>query len=276
MKHLYIVIIAIVIIFSSCEERIYIPLNTIDDLIVIEANVSDKNDSVTVMLSKTTDYYKPEAAPTISDANILLYRESGDTIVLNEIKAGYYSAPVTDFIDDEEFTLDVFTNGITYSATSTMPAATDIQSVIPFVIPKELRFMIENPADTLTLVAFFQDSLGYENYYRLRAYENDTLVKLGYEVMSDEFQDGIYTVMDFTPADHFYSTSDTVTLELLAIDSKTYLYFLQLFDSKNAESSGIPYNPDPQFTNGALGYFSAYRSRKKTIEINNFLTKHSE
>ena len=65
-----------------------------------------------------------------------------------------------------------------------------------------------------------------------------------------------------------FDVGDTVTYELISLDKGAYEYFNSLQELVNVNpGSAAPSNPVSNFSNGALGYFSAWSSDSKTIVI---------
>ena len=63
---------------------------------------------------------------------------------------------------------------------------------------------------------------------------------------------------------------DSVELELtlVNIEYKVFRYFFNLVLNQGGRQSATPSNPDPLFSNGALGYFSVQKSFTKKKWIN--------
>jgi hypothetical protein len=64
-------------------------------------------------------------------------------------------------------------------------------------------------------------------------------------------------------------TGDSVTILIQTIDKNVFTFFSQLSQISNdfGGQPASPANPASNFDNGALGYFSAYAVRSKTIII---------
>ncbi|MCW3126192.1 MAG: hypothetical protein JWO03_1850, partial [Bacteroidetes bacterium] len=62
----------------------------------------------------------------------------------------------------------------------------------------------------------------------------------------------------YVSPDFFINENDTIQMELDAIDKPVYEYFNTLNESTINSLSAAPANPPSNFSNNALGYFSAY------------------
>jgi hypothetical protein len=118
--------------------------------------------------------------------------------------------------------------------------------------------------------AHFQDSVGVQNYYRVLIAKNDTLYNkaFDYYIFDDKIRDGQY--IDAPLFTTFFKPGDTVNVELLSMDAGVYDYFNTLSEilTSDANTSAAPANPNSNFNNGALGYFAAYATSKKSIRVN--------
>lgn len=266
---IYIYTLLALFIFSSCEEVIVIKLDGIEPLVHIKAEISNIDDSITVSIDKTVDFYDTVMPPVVEHASITLFRQSGDSVVLTEQYPGYYSAFVPNIASNELYTLQVIVEGVTYTAESYMPTSLLLDSIKSKPVDNFRRRELENAGDTMQLVYYFRDSANIENFYRLYALKNDTMIQSNYNLYSDRNFDGEYFMEDFIPSQRkFFSIGDTIVFEIQSLEYDNYLYFLQQDDVKSAEQQGnIPYNPQSNFSNGALGYFMAYTADRKNVII---------
>jgi hypothetical protein len=66
-----------------------------------------------------------------------------------------------------------------------------------------------------------------------------------------------------------------LTVELQSIDKSVYNYFqtLESISGNAMQQTASPTNPISNFSNGALGYFSAYTFDRKKVIIKDFIKK---
>ena len=105
--------------------------------------------------------------------------------------------------------------------------------------------------------ANYNDPIGIENFYYNKLYVND--VKRGsLYIESDRFNDGKEVKNTIFISDPDLKTGDKVKVQLLTIDENVYKYLFSISQiSGNGGPPTTPANPTSNFTNGALGYFSA-------------------
>jgi hypothetical protein len=104
--------------------------------------------------------------------------------------------------------------------------------------------------------------LGTGNYYRNIEYVNGE--RVGAFLYDDAFADGLVNgqpLLNFTTV---LERGDTVDVEFQCIDPATYLYFYSMEQTAN-NNTAAPANPESNFNNDALGYFSAHTYAKRRI-----------
>ena len=122
---------------------------------------------------------------------------------------------------------------------------------------------------------YFQDNPGTRDFLRFKVYINDER-KSGVFRYEDRLTDGNYIDFNriFFQDDEGIKSGDRVKIDILTIDESTYNYFDTLGDALASSSSGggpggatAPSNPTTNWSNGALGYFSAFslETKSKTI-----------
>ena len=257
--------ILLIIVFSSCEEIIKIDLEGTEPKIVIEASITDRPGPYTVKISKTTDYFDPADYPRISGATVIISNDLGVRDTLVEAEAGIYQTITIEGNHGRTYFLEVESEGEVYSASAVLPRRVEIDSI-------ELEYWPETYyyEEAYWLHCHHQDAPDTVNYYRIKAFKNDTLDKNIY-ILDDKFIDG-------NPVDNFiwgdaYLPGDTAVIELLCMDEMVYDYFYTLsylFYSGGDGSYSTPANPNTNLSNNALVYFGAFAIASDTIIIPDF------
>lgn len=194
----------------------------------------------------------------------------GNSEALTETTQGMYSGFTLQGITGRTYTLEITDNGKIYSAISTMPSPINIDSL--FIEKHSGGPMGGGPmGDGKSVSVQFKDPSGVKNYYRfiqiINNVEQNSII-----IDADVLQDGntiIRTLHSQNPNSSGLQTGDSVTVKLLAIDKSTFDYFRTLgqLSGGGGLSAASPANPLTNFSNGALGYFSANAVRSKTIVI---------
>lgn len=257
---LFSVLLLILFAFSACQKVIDIDLNAVKSKIVIEAEITDQPGPYTFKITKTANFNESNNFPAVSGASVKISDNAGNSETLTETTPGIYVTTTFQGIPGRTYFLEITSEGTTYTSSSKMPEATSIDTLLT-----QTSFF----GGGKMLNAYFKDSAGISNYYRLLQTVNNTLKK-NITIIEDNFQDGETITSSFLSfgADSL-SIGDTIKIFLQSIDKATYEYFrtLSMLTGGGGPPSDAPANPISNITNGALGYFSAYAVRTKTIVI---------
>ncbi len=244
----------------SCQKVIDIDLNEKEPKLVIEGGISDQPGPYVIRISQTVNFDEPNEFPAVSGAYLTLRDDAGNSETLSEITPGEYVATSLQGTPGRTYTLEATVNGVTYTSISYLPAAVAIDSLTveeSFWGIRQVNIYLKDPAET-------------ENYYRIVQEKNRKMVK-DILVMSDELQDGAHlsTPLFINNIEDSLRRGDTVVVQLQSIDKAAYDYFrtLMMLTTPGGPPSDAPANPITGFTNGALGYFSAYAVRMEMIVV---------
>ena len=255
----------VILPFLSCTKVVNINLNSSSPRLIIESSVSDQFNSCRVRLSLSVNYNEPNVFPPVTGATVILTDDLGNTISLNETTGGIYVSPAFKGEPGRTYTLTVTASGKTYIATSRMPAAVPIDTIYQ---DKLIRGAFRGGETIKFVVVRYLDPYGNGNYYRF-------VEKINMETQNsiylddDLLRDGSMITQNIVRADTSLKIGDSVRIYLQTIDKNVYNYFAQLRDvtSSFGGQTATPANPVSNFTGGALGYFSAYAVRSKSIVI---------
>ncbi|WP_157273978.1 DUF4249 domain-containing protein [Pedobacter sp. BAL39] len=247
------------VLFGSCEKVIELDLKNADPVVVIDGGVSDFNGNQVVRVSRTYEFTEPNRFNGAAGAKVVLTNDAGMTWNYTEVSTGVYQSTRFRGRPGITYTLDVTLDGKTYTASSKMPEK---------VILDSLTFKQFDVFGSISsyIAVNYNDPPGIQNQYRnvLRAkgkVEDDS-------VNEDRFDDGnkVSNVI-FYELDELMS-GDSVRVEFQCIDRNVYKYFYSM--GQNSGSGGPPVspsNPPTNFSNGALGVFSAYTSSTRVAII---------
>ena len=259
----------------SCEKVIKLDLNSESPKIIIEApiNLDSTNQKITIKQTVNFDDENSGIAVTTADVTI----SNGTTsIKFNHISNGEYvaSTPLSFFGSDKSYELKVIHEGKTYISTSTCPKyPTPLDSIGVY---KQKTFGRYN----YSIVPLKNESTNLvENWYQFIAYKNNQKIN---KIIIDDDQNlngvkvtrkPIFGLNEFSPDTIINNqpkykiksengnidivNSVDIKLVMVNIEYKIYRYFFTL---NSNQGSATPTNPDPLFTNGALGYFSVQKS----------------
>jgi hypothetical protein len=231
---------------------INVNLNNANPNIVIEGVISDAPGPYQVQLSQTVNFSDPNVFPPISGATVKITdSDLGITDSLKEAVPGIYvTQKLLQGLSGHTYQLYVFSNGQTYTASSTMPAKVNLDSV---------TFYSTNIFGTksTSAIANFQDPAGNANYYTFTEYVNGQAIDQTFD-FSDRLSDGKYIRRQLFNDSSYINPGDQVIIEMHCVDSQVWQYFNTLDQAKGNNSQAVtPANPLSNISNNALGYFSA-------------------
>lgn len=260
MKYLYCILA--LCLLSSCEEEIQLDYRPIDPLYVIEGHVC--NDGSGVVITGTRDIDDPVLKDGIEVQSVTLSSDNGIKETLVYGKDGIYSSRSFVGKPGETYTLTVVIDGESVISSSTMPGYTEI-------ISTRMRWEETMGNDMLHLIVEVSDKADDINYYYYRILRNGKLFK--WNVVRDLDSSNSTIQFDIScmsrdkaekndPDDYdsILFEGDDITIEVRAIDMKTYDY---LFSAKLSGQNHS--NPIYNFNGEVLGYFSAYTTTSKSF-----------
>jgi hypothetical protein len=258
MNRLYFILI--VLLFSSCEKVIDLDLSKMEPKIVIESFLTDLSTRHTVAISSTIDFDSENTRVPVSNATVVLKTGGGLTINFTEQTPGIYISPRYRGVPGEKYTLTVTVDGKSYSATSIMPLPVPIKALEQI----EVSFFGESrKAVQIT----YKDPVVVANFYNNRVFVNG-VKRPAYYLESDRFTDGKEVKNTLYIDDPDLVIGDIVRVQMLTIDENVYKFLFSITQiSGNGGPPTTPANPNSNFSNGALGYFSASTSSEASITI---------
>ena len=256
---LYVIFLAL---FLACEKELEIDYHSSEMLYVAEVLLTP--DLATARVTRTRGVMEsPSDSSFVTDAKVTI-RMEGDpwADTLRNRGRGRYTSP---YLADEgkEYIAEVIINGHTYTSRSTMRGAPRIKSfnfVWQDVVTEKMLF-----ADLR-----LEDIPDENNYYFMHLYRNG--VGYRWAVMSDRENPGaelqqLFSCttkrdMDAGTGSDVLVEGDLMRVEVRSIDRPVYdyLYSLQLMNNTGT-------NPIANFSDGLLGYFSAYQVDVRDIEF---------
>ena len=256
--------------FSACEKVIEFDLKDSKEVIVIEAIINNNQLPITVKVSKTTPYFKTHTSNPVSQAKVSARSEKGKAKYLVEISPGIYELEKTIALPGFWYIIEVEYEGIKYSARSFLNEPIIIEEVGLSYFDGFGVFDSGYKINT-----YISDPVNIENYYRLKYYINGKPDDNPEEITlySDQHFDG--KTIGLGQRTIVFKETDTVIIELQSIDKAAFDYFSTLENilGNDVLQSASPANPISNFSNGALGYFSAYSFDRKTVIIKDYIRK---
>ncbi|GAA4793794.1 hypothetical protein GCM10023231_22660 [Olivibacter ginsenosidimutans] len=245
---------------SACEKVIDIDLKDSESKIVIEGNVSDQEDTHYVYISKTVPFSASGTYNPVQQAVVDITESVSDSMIIvggiglktertfAEVSPGVYQVTHFKAYPGRTYTLHVKVGDEEYTASSTMPMPVMIDSIGTVTDD----FFGD---DGKTVGVVYQDPPGVKNYYRYLVTLNGKPTNLVF-AYNDKYNDGKQVQRNLYHEDLDLKKDDAVMVEQLGVDEAVYRYFNGI--QSNNPGAAAPANPVSNFSNGALGYFSAH------------------
>lgn len=263
-KYIYILIVLFVFTFISCTKIIELDLDEGAKQTVIEANLFSGNNPFEVYISETAAYFANTGNPAVTGANVTLF-DGLNNVDVPEVGEGLYRIDNFEGVPGTNYVLTVDANGMSYTANSTMAEPATVDSLY-YEFEEETLFQDAG----YVLYNVITDPADIENYYRILYTLNDTLrnTPADYIVLDDQFING--NTFDIPIFVRQFDQFDTVAVEIRSIDKAAYDFYIVLQSLTNSQGGGdsaAPANPPSNFSNNAIGFFTANGVFRETITI---------
>lgn len=261
--------IIILLICSSCYQDIVdLDISNIDRQIVIVGKIVEGNTSNYISINRVGSLSDADDFPPVIEAEVILSDDLGNTEQLYEDTPGRYKTNSIMGEAGRTYTLQINVDANEYHALSQMPEPIEPDSIFVY---KTSQYH-----NSHYLSFSFADKEQKRDYLMIRIYINDNSNEIYF--YNDEYSNGNYITLD---GDNFYSKfypGDMVKVVVATLDEDTYRYYTLLFnedeladeDDEDDFSDLIAspeFNPVNNFTNNALGYFSAQVIRTYYLSI---------
>lgn len=246
--------IGITAVLFSCQKVIDVDLNEANQNVVINAAFTAEDSTVRVKISLTSSYFNSEASDLVNSATVSI--TDGNGLVQNIPSLGNGTYELTNYIPvfGTTYQIDVLYAGQTYAASCKLHTPVAMEEPGSLFIPSYF-----GSDSGYVAVLNINDPAGVENYYQVILSKNgvkwDKLTD--YITQDDQLTDG-NPISRPLFAREFYNVGDSIGMELRTIDKVVYNYINQAISTVNSQASAAPANPTSNWSNKALGYFTAY------------------
>ena len=238
----------------SCQDVVDIPLDTQNPKLVIDASINWEKGTTgavqKIKITTTTNFYT-NTIPIVSGA--LVSVSTSNNVIFNFIEVpntGEYVC--NNFVPSlgEVYTLNVLSNGQTYSATEKLTAVAPIINVTQTAVTGF-------GGNVLRLNGNFIDPANIDNYYLFK-FKYPKIIRPEYKANEDLFYDGNpYFSIDFKED---LAPGDKLELTHYGI-SKEYFNYIKVIIELSGTQGGAPFSTPPATAKGNI---------KNTTDFNNF------
>jgi hypothetical protein len=244
-------LLIVVPFLSSCEDPVQIKLDEGESLIVVDAFVTDANESQTIRLTESAPYFYNASTPGIAGANVLI-RDIDNNKVYNfsDVGNGNYvftpSAIDTFGVIGHHYRLELAINGATYESNSTLFRTSKLDTIL-FRTEEDAGF---NAKDGLYPLYVGSDIGGEKNYYWFKTYKNNVfyssprLMNLSDDGGGGGGTDGLFftppvAFFNVTPNSNPFQPGDQCRLDMISLNPSTFEFLLQAQTQMNNSESGL-------------------------------------
>ncbi|MBA3900238.1 MAG: DUF4249 domain-containing protein [Bacteroidetes bacterium] len=258
-------IIALTLCLTACERVIDIDLNEDNPMLVVDGNLTNLEDFQTILLTRTGSYFGGDNLENITGAEVAVTDNEGNRVAFTESPAGVYKAINFKTAPEITYTLNINSEGKTYTAVSKMLNAVPIDSLS--YIWKERSF--GTPEGNYISVNF--STIARDEAYYWIAVEGDSAVNIRnsspYFLVNNFGAVGTRSIeLPFYTFKPGYATIKLHTLDKEAFDYYNNLNEIITNPGQNP-FTGIPQNPTTNIKGGALGFFGTVATSVDSILI---------
>ena len=295
MKIYYIVLISLFFLFTSCEDVIDVDLDENIPQLVVDAWVNNQSEPQQIRLTTTSPYFESSAAPSVSNATVMLSDDSGNVFSFldNDNDGSYIWTPnpqQTLGSIGTTLTLTISHQGETYTAVSTIHRVPPIDSIAYEF--RRNRSGIGFP-EGIYAELFARDLEGIGDAYWIKTWRNEQFLNLPQEIniafdaafTVGSGTDGITFIVplreSINPIDDDeppYEIGDTITVEIHSLNLDAFLFMEQALNQMTLGDNGIFAEPpsnvptnivntDPNSTQLALGFFNVSAVSREGVRI---------
>lgn len=250
MRYFLSFFIGTLLLLSSCQKEIDLPLKNADPQLVIIGQLILGDSMHYVDITTTVPFDESNDFPRVSGALVQLYQGSNLIGSYQEESAGLYRLDYSNLIANTAYQLRVEYNGEVYEATSVLPEPVALNGVN--FLPNQFF------GDTgFIMVPDYTDPAGRKNYYAFQyvLLKNPIDVPTGIYIRDDEISDGQQNQQPLFEG-FVVAPGDSIRLFKWDIDKSMYDFYFSKTQNTDP-NSGAPANPVNNWSNNALGYFSA-------------------
>jgi len=264
------------VIASSCTEPIELDLNSDNNIrLVVDGFVTTDTTAHVVDLSLTKDYFGT-GVPAKAEGAVVSITNGTNVLNLTEVEPGKYYTPNDYFgLEGESYTLDIDYDGQSYSATTSLPTLTPLDSIAVLDYEEELGPGQEEEnefPDNYSVVPFFQEPSTEGNFYIFKMlingeYFTETLID--WLFTGDEIVNGSY-IRDAEFFSFYAEPGDEITFEMFSItksDFENLNAILLETEFRGGLFDGAPANVPSNVSGGAVGQFIMADVERKTVTI---------
>ncbi len=211
------------ILCFSCEDVIELDLPDGEVQLVVDGWFTDQNQTQSVRLTQTANFFSNEPNPGISDALVILFDDTGelDTLAESDEELGTYITSIVGIPGRSYFIYIRLPNGNEYASDP------QLMRTVPKIDSIYAEFQEENPFqdEGFYIRIDTQEPQGVGDFYRWRQFINGVFQSTPEDLVfaSDEFVDG-NPIIGFEVGSQPLQLGDTCQIDQLSISREAFDY----------------------------------------------------
>jgi len=260
---IYLYLYCFILLLTSCDKVITLPIKDNEAKVVIEANITDEPGPYFVRLTRSINLNETNIYPVIENGTVVISDNTGIKDTLKYSKDGIYKTKLIQGVYGRTYNLEVNVEGKNFTATTTMPSKVYLDSL-------RINTFSFNGKTQYSIIPVYTDPMELGNNYRFIQKINDTLDN-NYNIFNDNLNNGKINQRPLGGGnkDLTIKNLDIVSVEMQCLSKSAHLYYYTLTQQNGGGPGGgtAPTNLPNNIIGGALGLFSAYTTQTKTILI---------
>lgn len=247
--------LALIVLFSACEDKIDIDLSFAGQKPVVEGRVTTETDSSYIKLSYTAPYNSNEKPKVITTATVEVSKDNDPAVIFNHVADGIYK-PAAGFVGEKDhmYNLRIVIDGNEYTSQSYLYPMFQVEDTLVQKFEPAQGFLDEGYS--ITYNAIYNQTP--TKYYWFNFGKNDTIED--FDVLFDNADFPMNQTQPFELPFFRAQKGDSVMLIFRSIDVyvNNYIYALGNLDNGGPGLfQSPPANPPTNIKGNALGFFYA-------------------
>lgn len=264
MKNI-IILFALVVLLTSCEETVRLDLDQTPAKVVIDGLITNQPGRQYIKITKSAPFYSSGKTPRVTSATVTVTDDLGGEYIFTHNpnnhpdSAGIYipAAPFSGEIG-RTYTLHAEVEGAMYEASDKMVSVIPMDS-LAYRLDEDEKDDPKTSGKFYEVLMFAKEPQDQTNYYLFKFYRNDSLSY--YDDTDIYYSDDRFLGENINGIGSpvFYALNDTARVEMYSISRVAYIFYDDLAGLLTNDGGGmfgsIPAGPRTNLSNGALGFF---------------------
>lgn len=255
-------------LFFACETPITLDVEQTEPVYIIDGLITNQEANHRIKVTKSQFFYDSGANPAVSDADVQVVDNEGNSWVFAETDPGVYLSE-TAFAGKvgNTYTMTIKADGQTFTATDELSYLQPIDTLIAIIDEDEFEDP-EEEGEYWDFLTFLTEPQETEDFYLLKFLKNGEVFNYDGEDVYVFNDDTIQENVDGFTSNTYYKEGETGGIEFHRISRAVFVYYSSLSENINNDGgvfSGQPANVTTNISGGALGVFQTSSVDRREI-----------